>query len=69
MRKVKGLILMMMAVALTACSSDDESAPLTVNALAGDLAGEYRDNRLVLDYTFKHAGSLVGTIHFEGIRK
>ena len=161
MRKVKGLIwVMMMAVALTACSSDDESAPLTVNALAGeyigeatgtlvsinekgeqrssdvtpqgtetakitvnddgkitlvqptfyvgkgaypgaiiynipaaladnvitfsikdygsmngvytvagDLAGEYRDNRLVLDYTFKHAGSLVGTIHFEGIRK
>ena len=41
MRKVKGLFLMMMAVALTACSSDDESAP----------------------------GSLVGTIHFEGIRK
>lgn len=40
MRKVKGLIwMMMMAVALTACSSD------------------------------KHAGSMVGTIHFEGIRK
>jgi hypothetical protein len=36
MRKVKGLFLMMMAVALTACSSDDESAPLTVNALAGE---------------------------------
>ena len=40
MRKVKGLILMMMAVALTACSSDDESAPLTVNALAGEYIGE-----------------------------
>ena len=40
MRKVKGLIWMMMAVALTACSSDDESAPLTVNALAGEYIGE-----------------------------
>ena len=40
-----------------------------VYTVAGDLAGEYKDNRLVLDYTFKHAGSLVGTIHFEGIRK
>jgi len=40
-----------------------------VYTVAGDLAGEYKDNRLVLDYTFKHAGSMVGTIHFEGIRK
>jgi len=40
-----------------------------VYTVAGDLVGEYKDNRLVLDYTFKHAGSLVGTIHFEGIRK
>lgn len=161
MKAVKGLIWMMiMAVALVACSSDDESAPLTVNALAGDFVGEatgtlvsinekgeehsqdvtpqgtetatikvnedgtvtlrqptffvgkgaypgaiiynipatlsdniitfsvkdygsmngvytvagdlngkYQDNRLILDYTFKHAGSMVGTIHFEGIRK
>lgn len=160
MKAVKGLIWMMMAVALVACSSDDESAPLTVNALAGeyvgeatgtlvsidskgeehsqdvtpqgtetatikvnedgtvtlkqptffvgkgaypgaiiynipatlsdniitfsvkdygsmngvytvagDLNGKYQDNRLILDYTFKHAGSMVGTIHFEGIRK
>ena len=163
MRKVKGLIwMMMMAVALTACSSsdDEENVPLTINALsgeyigeatgtlvsinekgeqrssdvtpqgtetakitvnddgtltlrqptfyvgkgaypgaiiynipaklasnvitfsikdygsmngvytvAGDLVGEYKDNRLVLDYTFKHAGSMVGTIHFEGLRK
>jgi hypothetical protein len=163
MRKVKGLIwMMMMAVALTACSSsdDEENVPLTINTLsgeyigeatgtlvsinekgeqrssdvtpqgtetakitvnddgtltlrqptfyvgkgaypgaiiynipaklannvitfsikdygsmngvytvAGDLVGEYKDNRLVLDYTFKHAGSMVGTIHFEGLRK
>lgn len=40
MKAVKGLIWMMMAVALTACSSDDESAPLTVNALAGEYVGE-----------------------------
>ena len=40
-----------------------------VYTVAGDLAGEYKDNRLVLNYTFKHAGSMVGTIHFEGIRK
>ena len=163
MRKVKGLIwMMMMAVALTACSSsdDEENVPLTINTLsgeyigeatgtlvsinekgeqrssdvtpqgtetakitvnddgtltlrqptfyvgkgaypgaiiynipaklannvitfsikdygsmngvytvAGDLIGEYKDNRLVLDSTFKHAGSMVGTIHFEGLRK
>lgn len=40
-----------------------------VYTVAGDLNGKYQDNRLILDYTFKHAGSMVGTIHFEGIRK
>ena len=40
-----------------------------VYTVAGDLYGKYQDNRLILDYTFKHAGSMVGTIHFEGIRK
>ncbi|MBR2194064.1 MAG: hypothetical protein IJ911_00475 [Salinivirgaceae bacterium] len=40
-----------------------------VYTVAGDIAGEYKDKRLVLDYTFKHAGQMVGTIHFEGTKK
>jgi signal transduction histidine kinase len=43
MRKVKGLIwMMMMAVALTACSSsdDEENVPLTINTLSGEYIGE-----------------------------
>ena len=37
--------------------------------VAGDIAGQYKDKRLVLDYTFLHAGQMIGTIHFEGIKK
>ena len=40
-----------------------------VYTVAGDISGEYKDNKLVLDYTFLHAGQLAGTIHFEGTRK
>ena len=40
-----------------------------VYTVAGDISGEYKDNKLVLDYTFKHAGQMVGTIHFEGTKK
>ena len=43
MRKVKGLIwMMMMAVALTACSSsdDEENVSLTINTLSGEYIGE-----------------------------
>ena len=37
--------------------------------VAGDLSGTNKDKLLTLDYTFKHAGQMVGTIHFEGKRK
>jgi hypothetical protein len=37
--------------------------------VAGDISGEYKDNKLILDYTFLHAGQIVGTIHYEGIKK
>ena len=40
-----------------------------VYTVAGDLSGEYKDNRLILDYTFKHAGQMIGTIHYEGVKK
>ncbi|MBR5643693.1 MAG: hypothetical protein IKW77_05875 [Salinivirgaceae bacterium] len=40
-----------------------------VYTVAGDISGEYKDSKLVLDYTFKHAGQMVGTIHFEGTKK
>ena len=37
--------------------------------VAGDISGEYKDKKLILDYTFLHAGQIVGTIHYEGIKK
>ena len=37
--------------------------------VAGDISGEYKNNQLVLDYTFLHAGGMIGTIHFEGTKK
>lgn len=37
--------------------------------VAGDISGEYKKNQLVLDYTFLHAGGMIGTIHFEGTKK
>lgn len=40
-----------------------------IYTVAGDISGEYIDNQLVLDYTFLHAGGMIGTIHFEGARK
>ena len=40
-----------------------------VYTVAGDLSGEYKDNRLILDYTFKRAGQMIGTIHYEGVKK
>ena len=37
--------------------------------VAGDISGEYKDKKLILDYTFLHAGQMIGTIHYEGIKK
>ena len=34
------MAVVLAAVSLTACSNDEESVPLTVNALAGDFVGE-----------------------------
>ena len=37
--------------------------------VAGDIAGKFKGKNLTLDYTFLHAGGMIGTIHFEGIKK
>lgn len=37
--------------------------------VAGDIAGQFEGKTLTLDYTFLHAGGMIGTVHFEGVRK
>lgn len=37
--------------------------------VAGDIAGRFNGKNLTLDYTFLHAGGMIGTVHFEGKRK
>ena len=37
--------------------------------VAGDISGVFEGKTLTLDYTFLHAGGMIGTIHFEGTKK
>ncbi|MBE6332670.1 MAG: hypothetical protein E7070_10255 [Bacteroidales bacterium] len=37
--------------------------------VAGDISGHFIGRNLTLDYTFLHAGGMIGTVHFEGVRK
>lgn len=37
--------------------------------VAGDISGIFKGNTLILDYTFLHAGGMIGTVHFEGTKK
>lgn len=37
--------------------------------VASDISGVFEGRNLTLDYTFLHAGGMIGTIHFEGTKK
>ena len=37
--------------------------------VAGDISGHFIGRNLTLDFTFLHAGGMIGTVHFEGVRK
>ena len=37
--------------------------------VAGDISGQFEGKTLKLDYTFLHAGGMIGTVHFDGVRK
>ena len=37
--------------------------------VAGDINGQFKGKDLTLDYTFLHAGGMIGTVHFVGTRK
>lgn len=48
---------------------DDYSGMNGSFAVTGAIRGKFEGKKLILDYTFLHAGGMVGTVHFEGSRK
>ncbi|NLV53151.1 MAG: hypothetical protein GXY64_07785 [Bacteroidales bacterium] len=37
--------------------------------VAGTFSGKIEGKKLILDYTFLHAGQIIGTVHYEGTKK
>lgn len=50
-------------------SKSIETTIIHADEVACGICNEYKENHQILEYAFKHAGRMIGTIHYEGVKK
>ena len=50
-------------------SKSIETTITHADEVACGISNEYKENHQILEYAFKHAGRMIGIIHYEGVKE